>query len=140
MADLVKAGKVRYLGLSEAAAHTIRRAHAVHPITALQSEYSLWERGVEAVILPTIRELGYDVSWESANFVMGPPKLPKEITSVLVAAIEKAAREPEFIKFVVDRNARWEYMAPDKVNPSFDKRRETVREIMRKAGLLKEAN
>ena len=58
MADLVKAGKVRYLGLSEASARTIRRAHAVHPITALQSEYSLWERGVEAEILPTIRELG----------------------------------------------------------------------------------
>jgi aryl-alcohol dehydrogenase-like predicted oxidoreductase len=58
MADLVKAGKVRYLGLSEAGAGTIRRAHAVHPITALQSEYSLWERGVEDEILPTIRELG----------------------------------------------------------------------------------
>jgi aryl-alcohol dehydrogenase-like predicted oxidoreductase len=58
MADLVKAGKVRFLGLSEASARTIRRAHAVHPITALQSEYSLWERGVEAAILPTIRELG----------------------------------------------------------------------------------
>lgn len=58
MADLVKAGKVRYLGLSEAGAGNIRRAHAVHPITALQSEYSLWERGVEAEVLPTIRELG----------------------------------------------------------------------------------
>ncbi len=58
MADLVKAGKVRYLGLSEASAKTIRRAHAVHPITALQSEYSLWERSVEEEILPTIRELG----------------------------------------------------------------------------------
>ncbi|MEP7340754.1 MAG: aldo/keto reductase, partial [Acidobacteriota bacterium] len=57
MADLVKAGKVRYLGLSEAGAATIRRAHAVHSITALQSEYSLWERGVEDEILPTIREL-----------------------------------------------------------------------------------
>lgn len=58
MAELVAAGKVRYLGLSEAGAKTIRRAHAVHPITALQSEYSLWERGVEGEILPTIRELG----------------------------------------------------------------------------------
>jgi len=57
MADLVKAGKVRYLGLSEANAEQIRRAHAVHPITALQSEYSLWERNVEAEILPTVREL-----------------------------------------------------------------------------------
>lgn len=58
LADLVKAGKIRYIGLSEAGADTIRRAHAVHPVTALQSEYSLWERGVEAEILPTIRELG----------------------------------------------------------------------------------
>ena len=58
MAELVAAGKVRRLGLSEASAETIRRAHAVHPITALQTEYSLWERDLEARILPTIRELG----------------------------------------------------------------------------------
>src|SRR5712672_4432779 len=58
MAELVKEGKVRYLGLSEAAAPTIRRAHAVHPIAALQTEYSLWMRDVEEEILPTCRELG----------------------------------------------------------------------------------
>ncbi len=58
MADLVRAGKVRYLGLSEAAPETIRRAHAVHPITALQTEYSLWSRDAEDEILPTVRELG----------------------------------------------------------------------------------
>jgi aryl-alcohol dehydrogenase-like predicted oxidoreductase len=58
MAELVAAGKVRHLGLSEAAAATIRRAHAVHPITALQSEYSLWTRDPEDEILPTVRELG----------------------------------------------------------------------------------
>lgn len=58
MAELVKEGKVRYLGLSEAAPATIRKAHAVHPITALQSEYSLITRDVEAEILPTVRELG----------------------------------------------------------------------------------
>jgi aryl-alcohol dehydrogenase-like predicted oxidoreductase len=58
MAELVKEGKVRHLGLSEAAPDTIRRAHAVHPITALQSEYSLWERGVENDILPVCEELG----------------------------------------------------------------------------------
>lgn len=58
MAELVKEGKVRFLGLSEAAAATIRRAHAVHPIAALQSEYSLWSRDVEDDILPTCRELG----------------------------------------------------------------------------------
>jgi aryl-alcohol dehydrogenase-like predicted oxidoreductase len=58
MADLVKAGKVKYLGLSEASSATIRRAHKVHPITALQTEYSLFERHVETEILPTLRELG----------------------------------------------------------------------------------
>jgi aryl-alcohol dehydrogenase-like predicted oxidoreductase len=58
MAELVDAGKVRFLGLSEAAPSTIRRAHAVHPISALQSEYSLWSRDVEEEVLPTIRELG----------------------------------------------------------------------------------
>ena len=58
MGELVAAGKVRFLGLSEAAPDTIRRAHAVHPISALQTEYSLWERAPEAEILPTVRELG----------------------------------------------------------------------------------
>jgi aryl-alcohol dehydrogenase-like predicted oxidoreductase len=58
MAELVQAGKVRYLGLSEASPETIRRAQTVHPITALQTEYSLWSRDPEAEILPTVRELG----------------------------------------------------------------------------------
>ena len=58
MAELVHAGKVRFLGLSEAGEKTLRRAHAVHPITALQSEYSLWERNLEPQIIPTLRELG----------------------------------------------------------------------------------
>jgi aryl-alcohol dehydrogenase-like predicted oxidoreductase len=58
MAELVEDGKVRFLGLSEAAPETIRRAHAVHPISALQSEYSLWSRDVEDEVLPTLRELG----------------------------------------------------------------------------------
>jgi aryl-alcohol dehydrogenase-like predicted oxidoreductase len=58
MAELVKQGKVRYLGLSEAASATIRRAHKVHPITALQTEYSLWTRDVETEILAICRELG----------------------------------------------------------------------------------
>lgn len=61
MAELVAAGKVRYLGLSEASAATIRRAHAVHPITALQSEWSLWTRDIEAEILPACRELGIGI-------------------------------------------------------------------------------
>src|SRR4029079_4455795 len=58
MAELVREGKVRYIGLSEASAQTIRRAHAVHPITAVQTEYSLWSREPEDEILPTVRELG----------------------------------------------------------------------------------
>ena len=58
MAELVEEGKVKYLGLSEAAPETIRRAHAVHPISALQTEYSLWSRDPEDAILPTVRELG----------------------------------------------------------------------------------
>src|SRR3954451_5246095 len=58
MAELVEAGKVRHLGLSEASPETIRRAHRVHPISALQSEYSLWSRDPEEHVLPTVRELG----------------------------------------------------------------------------------
>ena len=58
MSDLVKAGKVRAIGLSEASASTIRRAHVVHPVSALESEYSLWSRDIEEEILPTVRELG----------------------------------------------------------------------------------
>ncbi|MFD7083175.1 aldo/keto reductase [Streptomyces sp. NPDC059918] len=61
MAELVRAGKVRHLGLSEAGAGTIRRAHAVHPIAALQSEWSLWSRDLEAEIVPVCRELGVGV-------------------------------------------------------------------------------
>jgi aryl-alcohol dehydrogenase-like predicted oxidoreductase len=58
MAELVSAGKIRYIGLSEASTETIRRAHAVHPVSALQSEYSLWSRDPEDAVLPTLRELG----------------------------------------------------------------------------------
>ncbi|HEY3095721.1 MAG TPA: aldo/keto reductase [Acidimicrobiia bacterium] len=61
MAELVDAGKVRHLGLSEAATDTIRRAHAVHPISALQSEWSLWSRDIEGEVLPTARELGIGI-------------------------------------------------------------------------------
>ena len=58
LAELVREGKIRHIGLSEAGAATIRRAHAVHPITAVQSEYSLWTRDVEQEVLPTLQELG----------------------------------------------------------------------------------
>ncbi|NJC05673.1 aryl-alcohol dehydrogenase-like predicted oxidoreductase [Sphingomonas kaistensis] len=82
MAELVTAGKVRYLGLSEAAPETIRRAHAVHPITALQTEYSLWTRDVEADILPTCRELGIGFvpySPLGRGFLTGQIKSPDDL-------------------------------------------------------------
>jgi aryl-alcohol dehydrogenase-like predicted oxidoreductase len=82
MADLVKQGKVRFLGLSEASAQTIRRAHAVHPITALQTEYSLWSRDVEDEILPTVRELGIGFVAYSPlgrGFLTGQFKRPEDI-------------------------------------------------------------
>ena len=88
--------------------------------------------------IPTVKELGYDVSWESTNFLMGPPKLPKDVVDVLVPAIEKAVKDPAFVKFAIERNTRWEYIAPGEVVRSFDKRRETVRTIMTKAGIVKD--
>lgn len=88
--------------------------------------------------IPTVKELGYDVSWESTNFMMAPPKLPKDITATLVNAFEKAVNEPAFIKHANGLNARWEWIPPDKMVPAFDKRRDTVRVIMDKAGILKE--
>jgi len=82
MADLVAAGKVRYLGLSEAAPQTIERAHGVHPITALQSEYSLWSRDVESEILPTVRALGIGFvaySPVGRGFLTGQLKRPEDL-------------------------------------------------------------
>lgn len=81
MSELVKAGKVRYLGLSEASATTIRRAHAVHPITALQSEYSLWSLDIEDEILPACRELGMSLvaySPVGRGFMSGDFKSPDD--------------------------------------------------------------
>ncbi len=82
MAELVKQGKVRHIGLSEAAAATIRRAQKVHPIAALQTEYSLWERDPEAEILPTCRELGITFVAYSPlgrGFLTGQIKKPQDI-------------------------------------------------------------
>jgi aryl-alcohol dehydrogenase-like predicted oxidoreductase len=82
MADLVRAGKVRYLGLSEASLQTIQRAHAVHPIAALQTEYSLWSREPEEKILPTVRELGIAFIAYSPlgrGFLTGQIKRPEDL-------------------------------------------------------------
>jgi aryl-alcohol dehydrogenase-like predicted oxidoreductase len=84
MAELVAAGKVRHLGLSEASAATIRRAHAVHPITALQTEYSLWTRDLEAEILPVLRELGIGLvpySPLGRGFLTGSFKSAEDVAS-----------------------------------------------------------
>src|SRR5581483_4532599 len=82
MARLIEQGKVRYLGLSEAAAQTIRRAHKTHPITTLQTEYSLWTRDPESEILPTCRELGIGFvpySPLGRGFLSGRFKSPEEL-------------------------------------------------------------
>src|SRR5436305_1506641 len=82
MAELVEQGKIRHIGLSEAAPETIRRAHAVHPITAVQTEYSLWTRDPEAEVLPTCRELGIGFAPYSPlgrGFLSGRFKSPEEL-------------------------------------------------------------
>jgi aryl-alcohol dehydrogenase-like predicted oxidoreductase len=83
MGELVAAGKVRYLGLSEASAETIRRAHATHPITAVQSEYSLWTRDPEDGVLPALRELGIGLvpfSPLGRGFLTGAIRSPNDLT------------------------------------------------------------
>ena len=93
MAELVKAGKVRHLGLSEAAPATIRRAHAVHPITALQTEYSLWSREPEDELLATCRELGIGFVAYSPlgrGFLTGPVQLDRRPGRRRLAAPEPA--------------------------------------------------
>jgi aryl-alcohol dehydrogenase-like predicted oxidoreductase len=103
MAELVKAGKVKYLGLSEASPKTIRRAHKVHPITALQTEYSLWERHVEAAILPTVRELGIGFvpySPLGRGFLTGTITKPSDLQS----SDFRAQRYPRFAGENFDKN------------------------------------
>jgi aryl-alcohol dehydrogenase-like predicted oxidoreductase len=103
MAELVKAGKVKYLGLSEASPATIRRAHKVHPITALQTEYSLWERHVEAEILPTVRELGIGFvpySPLGRGFLTGTITKPSD----LGGSDARVQRMPRFMGDAFDKN------------------------------------
>ncbi|MGI4788300.1 MAG: aldo/keto reductase [Janthinobacterium lividum] len=94
MAELVHAGKVKYLGLSEVGSETLRRAGAVHPIAALQSEYSLWERGLEAEVIPTLRDLGIGLVPFSP---LGRGFLTGEITSPdAFAADDYRRNDPRF--------------------------------------------
>jgi aryl-alcohol dehydrogenase-like predicted oxidoreductase len=103
MADLVKAGKVKYLGLSEASPSTLRRAHAIHPITALQTEYSLWERHVEEEILPAVRELGIGFvpySPLGRGFLTGTISSPGQFDS----SDARGQRYPRFTGENIERN------------------------------------
>jgi len=103
MAELVKAGKVKYLGLSEASPATIRRAHKVHLITALQTEYSLWERQPEQEILPTTRELGIGFvpySPLGRGFLTGTITKPSELSGNDV----RTQRMPRFAGENFDKN------------------------------------
>ena len=103
MAELVRAGKVKYLGLSEASPATIRRAHKVHPITALQTEYSLWSRDVEAEIIPTLRELGIGFvpySPLGRGFLTGTITKPSDLAST----DSRAQRFPRFAAEAFDKN------------------------------------
>jgi aryl-alcohol dehydrogenase-like predicted oxidoreductase len=102
MAELVAEGKVRFLGLSEASAETIRRAHATHPISALQTEYSIWARQPEAEILPAIRELGI-------GFVPYSPLGRGFLTGAVSSVDELAAddfrrNQPRFARENLDHN------------------------------------
>lgn len=89
--------------------------------------------------VPTVQELGYDMSIESTNVIVGPPNMPKDVVDILANAIHKAMQEPSYIKIVEERNARWEWIPPDKVIAAQDKQRGAIREVMRKTGILKEA-
>ncbi|MBF6299353.1 aldo/keto reductase [Nocardia amamiensis] len=102
LAELVAAGKVRYLGISEASAATIRRANAVHPVTALQSEWSLWTRDIEAEVLPACRELGIGI----VPFApLGRGFLTGAITSTAeLPADDMRRRLPRFADGNLDRN------------------------------------
>jgi tripartite-type tricarboxylate transporter receptor subunit TctC len=88
--------------------------------------------------VPTLKEEGYDVNWESTQILIGPPRMPAAISAKLVSAFEKAANEPEYKKFVTERNAVPFYLPPDRAVTFFDEQRKVVRSVMDKAGISKE--
>ncbi|NJD20994.1 MAG: aldo/keto reductase [Gemmatimonadetes bacterium] len=105
MADLVREGKARFLGLSEAGEQTIRRAHAVHPISALQSEYSLWERNLEPRIIPVLRELGIGLvpfSPLGRGFLTGTAKPAEELPE----GDFRRQADPRYLRENFDANMR----------------------------------
>ncbi|MFI0350156.1 aldo/keto reductase [Actinomadura sp. 9N407] len=116
MASLVAAGKVRYLGLSEVSADQLRRAHAVHPITAVQSEYSLWERGIEVEVLPAMRGLGVGLvpfsplgrgfltGTVAPGTVLGPDDFRSGLPRFAASNIEANAAIASIVREVADRH------------------------------------
>ena len=88
--------------------------------------------------VPTLKDLGYNMSWESCGVVIGPPNMPIEVKEKLTKAFEKAANDPEYKKFLTDRFANPFYLTPDKALPYLDGKRNLVRDIMTKAGIIKE--
>ena len=148
----VKVNTIPQAGAGAMVVAQVAGGHAELGVAALGSAKSMIEGGQVRYLatlgeqrapapydtIPTVKELGYEVSWESTNFMMGPPKMRKEAVEILVSAVKKAVHEPEFKKFCTERNARWGYLAPEEVVPVFDKRRVVVREIMKKAGIIKE--
>ena len=109
MAELVAAGKVRHLGLSEASPETIRRAHAVHPITALQTEYSLWTRDVEGEILPLLRTLGIGL----VPLVLGGRKPGLEILYPVATVILGGLVTSTFCEFLIHPGLFWRFSGRD---------------------------
>jgi tripartite-type tricarboxylate transporter receptor subunit TctC len=88
--------------------------------------------------VPTLKEIGYDMSWETFGIVMGPPKIPKDISAKLVKAFEVGANDPEYKKFLAGRNANHFYLPPDQILTYCDEKRKLVRKVMEKVGILKE--
>jgi len=88
--------------------------------------------------VPTLKEFGYDVVITSTHIVMGPPKMPKDITDKLVKAVETAAKDPDYLKFISQYYAAPFYLTPEQAIPWFDEQRKIMRDVMGKAGILKE--
>ena len=88
--------------------------------------------------VPTLKEFGYDVVITSTHIVMGPPKMPKDITDKLVKAVEAAAKDPDYLKFISQYYAAPFYLTPEQAIPWFDGQRKVMRDVMGKAGILKE--
>jgi tripartite-type tricarboxylate transporter receptor subunit TctC len=96
------------------------------------------ERAAGYESVPTLKDIGYDVSWESSGFVFGPPKVPKDIADKLAKVFETAANDPDYKKFLLDRYVTPFHISPEKMFSYIDGRRKVARETMERAGILKE--